>query len=85
MSESNGNSKWVMWALGLMFTVGMAAQGAQLHYVNLKFTDHGSRPHRGTVSQARFQDIYEELRHIRNELSDLEKQVARLEERLRSR
>jgi len=79
MLDTNGNSKWTMWAIGIMLTTGIAANGMTVNWVNSKFTEHGSRPHAGTVTQERFNDIYNELREIRKQLVELEKQVARLE------
>ena len=85
MADTNGQNKWVMWAVGIMLTIGMAAQGAQLHYVNMKFQEHENRPHKGAVSKDRFNDIYNELREIRKELVKVEIELAQLRERLKNK
>lgn len=84
MSENNGNSKWTMWAMGLMLTVGIAANGMTVNWVNAKFTAHANRPHKDTVSKDRFNDIHQELKGIKKELLGLERLVVRLDERLKN-
>lgn len=78
MNNNSGNSKWLMWAFGIIFTLGMAAQSAQLHYVNLKFKEHNARPHRDTVSRAEYDRLLNKIDKNTYTIVDLTKHIIRL-------
>lgn len=74
MSDNNGNSKWTMWALGIMFTIGVVS-----------FQVHASTPHRDAVSKETAKTLAEEIIRLREVTEELRDTVARLDERLKNR
>lgn len=71
MAEQNGTAKWVMWILGIIITIGLAAQAAQLTYTNMKFTDHEKRPHVGSIVRTEFEKLYNEIEALKKEVKIL--------------
>jgi uncharacterized protein YlxW (UPF0749 family) len=74
MSDTNGNSKWTMWAIGIMFSVMVVS-----------FQVHASTPHATAVSKERFQVLYDEIIRLREITEDLRDKVSRMDERLKNK
>jgi len=77
--QTNGNSKWVMWALGIMLTIGIASQAGQIAYTNLKFSDHTDRPHAGSVSRDEFNNVREDVQRLEDKVDYQTKLIIKLQ------
>lgn len=66
-------SRWPKWALIAAAVVGMTLTGAIGTWVGIKVVDHEIR-----LTRVESLDIKEDLRAIKTQLSDLQRQVDRL-------
>lgn len=65
------NGSYLKWVIPLLVTIGLAANGMTLNWINAKFDDHNIQPHVGSATK-------DEYKHLRQDVKDLDKKLDNL-------